>query len=103
MSVQKTAATTSLSCRRLALILPQRSRDGPNGASLSRHRGASEFLRQRQQEGLALAELRSADAYAQTVADLILVVEQVDDVETQLRALAEADRYFLHERGVDDG
>src|SRR5580704_3796647 len=63
----------------------------------------SEFLRQRQQEGLPLAELGSADAYAQTVADLILVVEQVDDVETQLRALAEPDRYFLHERGVDDG
>jgi hypothetical protein len=32
-------------------------------------------LRQRQQEGLALAELGSADTYAQTVADLILVVE----------------------------
>src|SRR5262249_36638819 len=54
-------------------------------------------------EGLALAELGSADADAQAVADLILVVEQVDDVEAQLRSLAEADRYALHERGVDGG
>ncbi len=60
-------------------------------------RHPSEFLRQRQQEGLALAELGSTDAYAQTVTDLILVVEQVDDVEAQLGSLAEADRDFLRE------
>src|SRR6266850_1990399 len=61
--------------------------------ALPNHVGtASEFLRERHQKGPALAELRGAYADARAVADLVLVVEQVDDVETDLRALADADR-----------
>src|SRR3984893_18510320 len=63
----------------------------------------SEFLREPEQEGAALAELRRADADAGAVADLVAVVEQVDGIEADLRALAEADRDLLHQRGVDDG
>src|SRR6266567_4798470 len=67
------------------------------------HHSASEFLREPEQEGAALAELRGADADALAVADLVAVVEQVDDVETQLCGPAEADRDLLHQRGVEDG
>jgi hypothetical protein len=56
-----------------------------------------------EQEGLALAELRRAHADALAVAELVLVVEQVDNVEPQLSALAEADRDVLRDRGIDDG
>ena len=67
--------------------------------ALPNHVGSgSEFLRQAHQEGPALAELGGADADAQAIADLVAVVEQVDDVEAQLRALAEPDRDLLHQR-----
>src|SRR5258708_5248225 len=87
---------------------PRRRRpDGPpSGRSLFKsliRAPRSEFLREPQQERPPLAELGRTHADPRAVANLVAVVEQVDRVEADLRALAEADRNLLHQRGVDDG
>ena len=61
----------------------------------------SEPLREPKQEGAALTELRGADTDALAVADLVAVVEQIDDVETQVRRRAEPDGDLLHQRSID--
>ena len=48
--------------------------------------GVTERLRQPNEEAAPGAELRRADADAGAVADLIVLVEQVDDVEPRRQA-----------------
>src|SRR5271154_3884356 len=66
------------------------SHRGDMAAFMGRGSGdRSEFLREPHQERPPLAELGRAHADAQAVTDLVAVIEQVDRVKTDLRALAE--------------
>ena len=59
-------------------------------AGARREWGTLEALRQPGEESAARAELRGADADPGAVADLVDLVEQVDDVEAQLEPLVES-------------
>src|SRR5215472_6853540 len=62
---------------------------------------ALEPLGQPDEEGAAGTELRVADTHPRAVANLIDLIEQVEDVEAQLHSLIEAGVYRLNHAEID--